>query len=128
MEPTIADGSIVWIFKQFEIRHGEVGVFMLEDRAVCKRFYNRGGVMKLTSDNPDYEDIEGDELVGLRCVGKVLGDCGPCKKGIASAKSDENVDASQELTEEQAIALVRQHFADIKGGTVSSTTSEKRHA
>ena len=74
MEPTIADGSVVWVHKQVDIRDGQVGIFMVGDSAVCKRafFDGRGCVKRLESDNPAYKPIVGDGLEGLRVVGKVL--------------------------------------------------------
>lgn len=74
MEPTIEDGSIVWVHKQPDIRDGEVGIFMLGDSAVCKRarFNGNGRIKCLESDNPDYKPIKGADLEGLRVVGKVL--------------------------------------------------------
>lgn len=74
MEPTIADGSIVWIHKQLDIRDGEIGVFMLDDSAVCKRarLKKNGQLLLLASDNPRHMPITGTDLIGVRCVGKVL--------------------------------------------------------
>jgi SOS-response transcriptional repressor LexA len=74
MEPTIADGSTVWVHKQSDIRDGEIGIFTLADSAVCKRarLNGRGRVRQLESDNPAYESITGSDLEDLRIVGKVL--------------------------------------------------------
>jgi len=75
MEPAIHDGQIVWVHRQADIPNGEVGVFMLEDGAVCKRLRldENGQILRLESDNPDFPDISGDALVGLRAVGRVVG-------------------------------------------------------
>jgi repressor LexA len=74
MEPTIADGSVVWVHKQSNIRDGEIGIFTLADSAVCKRvrLNGRGRIRQLESDNPAYEPITGNDLDDLRVVGKVL--------------------------------------------------------
>ena len=74
MEPTIGDGSLIWIQKQLDIKDGEVGVFMLGDSAVCKRAHLRkdGRLLRLESDNPKYKPIIGEDLSDVRCVGKVL--------------------------------------------------------
>ena len=74
MEPTIPDGSIVWVHKQTTIREGEIGIFMLGDSAVCKRAHMNGNdrIKYLKSDNPAYEPISGSDLEGLRVVGRVL--------------------------------------------------------
>lgn len=74
MEPTISDGSIVWVHKQSDIRDGDIGIFMLADSAVCKRARLdwRGRIKLLDSDNPEYKPITGSDLEELRIVGKVL--------------------------------------------------------
>ncbi len=74
MQPTIKDGSIVFVAKTVELRDGEIGVFMLGDSAVCKRLKldNAERVVALISDNPAYAPIEGYALDGCRVVGRVL--------------------------------------------------------
>jgi len=74
MQPTIEDGSIVWVEKTVELRNGEVGVFMLNDSAVCKRLKlnDLGRVIALVSDNPEYDSIHGSDLEGFRIVGRVI--------------------------------------------------------
>lgn len=74
MEPTIEDGSIVWVHKQNEICDGRIGIFMLDDSAVCKRarLNSKGRLFALESDNSAYKPIKGGDLEGVRCVGKVL--------------------------------------------------------
>lgn len=74
MEPTIKDGSIVWVHKQVDICDGGIGVFMLGDSAVCKRTRCTpdGRITALESDNEKYEPIKGSDLEGLRLVGRVL--------------------------------------------------------
>ena len=73
MQPTISDDTIVFVRKQPEMQNGQIGIFMLDDGALCKRFYNRGGRIILQSDNPKYKDIEVGENERLFIVGKVLG-------------------------------------------------------
>lgn len=74
MQPTIEDGSIVFVEKTVELHSGEIGVFMLNDSAVCKRLKlnAQGRVVALLSDNPEYDSITGYELEGFRVVGKVI--------------------------------------------------------
>lgn len=74
MEPTIEDGSIVWVHKQTDIHDGEVGIFTLADSAVCKRvrLNEHGRIKQLDSDNPAYDPITGSELEDLRVVGRVI--------------------------------------------------------
>lgn len=73
MEPTIPDGSIVWLRKQDAIDPGEIGIFMLDDSAVCKRLARHGGELYLHSDNALYGDIHISDSTDARCVGLVLG-------------------------------------------------------
>jgi len=74
MQPTIEDGSIVWVEKTVSLHNGEIGVFMLGDSAVCKRLKldDLGRVVALQSDNPDYDSITGYDLEGVRPVGRVI--------------------------------------------------------
>ncbi|MEA4927544.1 MAG: S24 family peptidase [Candidatus Limiplasma sp.] len=73
MQPTIPDGTIVFVRKQPEMQNGQIGIFMIDDGALCKRFYRRGEQVFLQSDNPKYKDIEVGEHERLFIVGKVLG-------------------------------------------------------
>ena len=43
MQPTIPDDTIVFVRKQPELQNGQIGIFMIDDGALCKRFYRRGG-------------------------------------------------------------------------------------
>jgi repressor LexA len=74
MEPSIADGSYVFVHAQPELQNGQIGIFMLhEDEAVCKRYYRGKGAIQLVSDNPKYDPILiGQEQDGFRIVGRVL--------------------------------------------------------
>ena len=46
---------------------------MIDDCALCKRFYHRGDRIILQSDNPAYKEIEVGEYQRLFIVGRVLG-------------------------------------------------------
>lgn len=74
MQPTIEDDAIVWVEKTVELHNGEVGVFMLNDSAVCKRLRldDLGRVVALESDNPEYDSIRGSDLEGFKIVGRVI--------------------------------------------------------
>jgi len=74
MQPTIKNGSIVFVKKTVELRNGEIGVFMLGDSAVCKRLKldDQERVVALESDNAEYGSIKGHDLDGFRVVGRVL--------------------------------------------------------
>lgn len=79
MEPTIADGSYVFVHAQPELQNGQIGIFKLhEDEAVCKRYHPGRGAIRLVSDNPKYEPIlVNRELDGFRVVGRVLSSISP---------------------------------------------------
>ena len=73
MEPTIHDGTIVWVHKVPELQEGQIGIFMVDDGAVCKRFYNTSSGIELRSDNSKYDPIKVSEFERLGIVGRVLG-------------------------------------------------------
>lgn len=73
MEPTIHGGTIVWVHKVPELREGQIGIFMVDGGAVCKRFYNTGSGIELRSDNSKYDPIKVSEFERLGIVGRVLG-------------------------------------------------------
>ena len=75
MEPTISNGSYVFIHAQPELQNGQIGVFMLHgDEAVCKRYHQGRDAIRLVSDNPKYEPILIEQAAeGFRVVGRVLG-------------------------------------------------------
>lgn len=72
MEPTICNGTIVFVERAIELDDGEIGIFMLNDgSAVCKRLYYNTEV-RLLSDNNKYPPIEGSDLNNARVIGRVL--------------------------------------------------------
>ena len=75
MEPTITDGSYVFVHAQPELQSGQIGVFMLHgDETVCKRFHHGRDAIRLVSDNPSYAPILIEqEAEGFRVVGRVIG-------------------------------------------------------
>ena len=74
MEPTVMDGSIAWVRKRQEIPNEAVGIFMLNDAAVCKRFFKKNdGSVQLKSDNPDFPDVTVTEFDNFVLVGEVIG-------------------------------------------------------
>ena len=76
MEPTIADGSIVFVEECLELRNGEIGIFSLDGEAYCKELYvdRERQEIRLISRNDDYEPITVtiNEYTDLRTVGRVL--------------------------------------------------------
>lgn len=74
MEPTVMDGSIAWVRKRLDMPNGTVGIFMLNDSAVCKRFFKEpDGTVRLESDNPAFPDVTVAEFDALVTVGEVVG-------------------------------------------------------
>ncbi len=74
MEPTFMDGSIVWVRKRLDIPNGTVGIFMLNDSAVCKRFFKEpDGTVRLESDNPEFPGVPITEFDTFVVVGEVVG-------------------------------------------------------
>lgn len=74
MEPTVMDGSIAWVRKRLDMPNGTVGIFMLNDSAVCKRFFKEpDGTVRLESDNPEFGPATVAEFDTLVTVGEVIG-------------------------------------------------------
>lgn len=72
MEPVIRDGSIVWIKQQEALGEGQIGIFLLNGEALCKKLDRSGRRCFLVSENPRYAPIGILENDDLRVVGKVL--------------------------------------------------------
>jgi phage repressor protein C with HTH and peptisase S24 domain len=74
MEPKISDGDIVWVKAAPQIENDEIGIFILDGNALCKKLhidYNKRKVT-LVSLNPKRSNIEIEEDANLRTIGKVL--------------------------------------------------------
>lgn len=57
MEPTIADGSIVYVQKTEELKPNEIGIFSVDGAMYCKRYCPQAdGSLVLKSDNSDRQD------------------------------------------------------------------------
>ncbi len=72
MEPTISDGSVVWVKRQDSLNVGEIGIFILNGESLCKKYDVSNGVYSLVSVNKKYHPIEILESDDLRFVGKVI--------------------------------------------------------
>lgn len=74
MEPEIADGEIVWIEAKMQIESGQIGIFILNNEAYCKRLRidHKQRKVYLCSTNPKYEPIEVNECDFLHTVGRVI--------------------------------------------------------
>lgn len=74
MEPKIFDGDIVWVKAMLQIENGEIGIFILDGDALCKKLhvdYNKR-IIELVSLNPKYTPRRIGAEDDLRTVGKVL--------------------------------------------------------
>lgn len=57
MEPDYHGGQIVWIRRLGKLEHGEVGLFMYEDKYYFKRLRDRVGGTRLQSIDTNYPDV-----------------------------------------------------------------------
>lgn len=75
MAPDIRDGSTVFVCNRGSILPGQIGIFVLNGEAYCKKLVVdlEMGQVKLVSVNPDYPDRIIEECDDLRTVGLVLG-------------------------------------------------------
>ncbi|MFD1405156.1 S24 family peptidase [Robinsoniella peoriensis] len=75
MEPDILDGSTVLVKKCEEIRNDEIGIFIVDGSAMCKRFYKSDGRIHLVPNNScgDYKTIEISQDTVFSLHGKVIG-------------------------------------------------------
>jgi len=73
MQPTIEDGSIVFVRKQPDLQNGQIGIFMIDGEAACKRYFHKGTTVTLRSENPEYADIEIKPYQEFYIAGRVLG-------------------------------------------------------
>ena len=72
MTPLFSDGQIVYVRQQQELANGDIGIFILNGEAYCKKFDNENGV-RLVSLNPKYQPIKLKYSYELRIVGRVVG-------------------------------------------------------
>ena len=72
MTPLYTDGQIVYVRQQPDLKPGEIGIFVLNSEAYCKKLETDGGI-KLISLNPNYKPIKVKYSYELRVIGKVVG-------------------------------------------------------
>ncbi|MDR0952024.1 MAG: helix-turn-helix domain-containing protein [Oscillospiraceae bacterium] len=72
MEPYYHDGQLVWIKQQSKLEHGEVGVFVYENKCCFKRLRDRVGGVRLQSLDSNYPDIIVTEPEKLITLGKAV--------------------------------------------------------
>lgn len=75
MYPEYLNGDIVYVSEKEKPKHNDIGIFLYNGEAYCKRYYEKDEIKKLLSLNPDQERhkpiiIENDSFV---TQGKVIG-------------------------------------------------------
>lgn len=73
MEPRFVDGQIVWVHQQQTVVSGEIGIFLYEGNAYCKKFSLENGSIRLLSLNSLYPPMEIPADSDLRVFGRVVG-------------------------------------------------------
>jgi len=74
MEPNIENGSIVWVREQIQLENGQIGIFVIDDEAYCKKIEidHNAQQIRLVSLNPEYKPIIIRHNQIFRTIGKVL--------------------------------------------------------
>lgn len=73
MIPRFEDGQVVWVRQQQTIEQGEIGIFLYNGDAYCKKFGTDGEHPALISLNTDYAPLIITENCDFRVFGKVVG-------------------------------------------------------
>lgn len=69
MEPDFVDGDKVMVSQRVEIRHGDIGIFIVDGKAYIKEY----GEQELISRNHARPNIKISEYNNIVCMGKVIG-------------------------------------------------------
>lgn len=74
MEPTILDGSTVFVKQVEELHNGDIGIFNVNGCTMCKRYIKRGRGEKLVPDNKSgkYEEVKRNSEISCIIQGLVL--------------------------------------------------------
>ena len=72
MDPMFRDGQVVYVRQQQVLNSGEIGIFVLNGEAYCKKLDTENGA-HLVSLNPKYKPIKLADGAELRIVGRVVG-------------------------------------------------------
>ena len=72
MLPRYQNGQTIWIEQTEELKDGEIGIFLLDGNAYCKKLQNNKKGTFLISLNPKYDPIPITEYSMLKVFGKVL--------------------------------------------------------
>lgn len=73
MEPKYHDGDTIWIDTTKMVEPGQIGVFVINGEAYCKKFVRDEKGARLVSLNPAYSPIVLNEEDDVRLFGKVIG-------------------------------------------------------
>ena len=73
MEPLFTNGQIVWVRQQQVLNTGEIGIFLYDGSAYCKKMERGDKLLRLISLNPQYPPIEVEKEADIRVLGKVVG-------------------------------------------------------
>ena len=73
MSPRFADGQIVWVRQQQTLAQGEIGIFLYNGDAYCKKLGTENGQPALISLNSSYSPLPIGENSEFRVFGKVVG-------------------------------------------------------
>lgn len=69
MAPDYNDGDNVLVSQRIELRHGDVGIFIVNGSSYIKEY----GEKELVSRSPDFPNIQVHESDNIVCMGKVIG-------------------------------------------------------
>ncbi|MCG7342343.1 XRE family transcriptional regulator [Staphylococcus auricularis] len=72
MEPVFKDKEIIFIEKSYDIKNGQIGVFVINGEAYVKKVYAEEDRLTLISLNKEYPDLHFYENEGVKLVGKVI--------------------------------------------------------
>lgn len=75
MEPTIKDGTVIFVKPTEELEAKSIGLFIVDGNVMCKRLIKRGKGTFLVPDNTsgEYEEINLKKVDSYKLLGKVLG-------------------------------------------------------
>ena len=72
MMPKINDGDVVWVRQQESVDPNQIGVFILNGNALCKKLVSYENRFFLRSLNQKYKDIPIEEYDSFKVIGRVL--------------------------------------------------------
>lgn len=72
MEPAYKNGQIAFVHRQDTLENGEIGIFLLDGNAYCKKLVTSSAGTSLVSLNRKYAPIPVNEFIELTIFGKVV--------------------------------------------------------